>query len=278
MLALVSDTGKHRRLALSGCVLSHPGMVRTINEDSVAYFLPGAADPASRHGCLALVADGMGGHAAGEVASQIAAEMIGRLYYQLDGSVPDVLAKSFAAANAAIWSRGQADPDCAGMGTTCTAIAVRDNRAFLAHIGDSRAYFLRGADLRQISHDDSLVANLLRDGRITREEAQRSPQRNVILRALGTKPRAEPAICPTGIALRPGDVLVLCSDGLSDLVDDGMIGEIVSAQPPDQACRTLVDAALAAGGHDNVSVGVFRVGPPDPPNQDDRHQAQGDAT
>jgi PPM family protein phosphatase len=275
MLALVNNTEAQDHLSLSGTVLSHPGMVRSLNEDTIAYFLPRAPDPTRGQGALLLVADGMGGHAAGEVASQIAGEMIGRLYYELAGPVPDVLAKSFAAANTAIWNRSQTDPDCAGMGTTCTAIAVRDNRAFLAHVGDSRAYLLRGDQLRQISEDHSVVAKLVRDGRITPAEAHSSPDRNVILRALGTKPRAEPAICRKGFPLQPGDVFVLCSDGLSDLVDDATIGGIVSTQPPDQACQRLVDAALAAGGHDNVSIGVFRVGPLNPADADDRRHERG---
>jgi serine/threonine protein phosphatase PrpC len=275
MLSLVSDTGTPLPLSMSGSVLSDPGRVRRTNEDAVACFLP---LPAGRRDALALVADGMGGHAAGEIASHIAAETVGRLYYELDGPVPDVLARSFAAANAAIWQRSQTDPDCAGMGTTCTAIAVRNNRAFLAHVGDSRAYHLRGDRLRQLSQDHSLVGKLVRDGLLSPEEARTSSQRNVILRALGTKPEAEALICHEGFMLQPGDVLVLCSDGLTDLVDDGTISGVAGGRTPEQACKMLVEAALAAGGHDNISVGIVRVGPPDVPPAGARRVAKEDAT
>ena len=246
--------------ALAGAMLSHAGCVRTVNEDTVAYLLPDAGSAAGRRGSLALVADGMGGHAAGAIASQLAVETVYRLYYELDGPIPEVLSKSFAAANEAIWQRSQSDPACAGMGTTCTAMAIRDNRVYLAHIGDSRAYVLRGGQLYQISRDHSLVAELVRNGTLTQDAAERSPQRNVILRALGTKPLAEPAIWDEGLPLEDGDVLILCSDGLSDLVDDDTMCSIIAGQSHYEACQALIDAALAAGGHDNISVGLFVVG------------------
>jgi serine/threonine protein phosphatase PrpC len=254
-----AEIGPRGSLSVTGTMLTHPGLVRRNNEDVVAYVLPAAAEAASARGALALVADGMGGHAAGEVASAIAADTIRRLYYELDGAPGDVLATAFAAANEAIYRRSAADPACAGMGTTCTALALRDAAAFLAHIGDSRAYLLRDGRLRQISEDHSLVAQLVRDGALTAEQAARSPQRHVILRALGTEPNAEPAVWRQGLPLRPGDVFVLCSDGLSDLVDDGTIGDIAGRLPPAEACAALIAAALAAGGTDNVSVGVFAI-------------------
>jgi protein phosphatase len=240
-------------------MLSHPGCVREANEDAVAYVLPSAADPAGNHGMLALVADGMGGHAAGEVASRIAADTVVRLYYQLGGSPPDVLAACLAEANRLIRERSEAEAACAGMGTTCTALAVRDDTAFLAHIGDSRAYLLRDRRLRQISEDHSLVAQLVRDGAITEEEAVRSPQRNVIVRALGLEPSVKPYISRKGVPLQAGDALVLCSDGLSDLVDDETIAATVAGLVPAVACQELLDRALAASGTDNISVGVFAV-------------------
>ncbi|HJU18571.1 MAG TPA: Stp1/IreP family PP2C-type Ser/Thr phosphatase [Stellaceae bacterium] len=242
-------------------MLSHTGLVRDNNEDAVAYVLPDATGPAAGRGALAIVADGMGGHAAGEVASRIAAETVRRLYYELGGPPPDVLRTALAAANKAIYQRSATDPACAGMGTTCTVLALRGGNAYLAHIGDSRAYLLRDGALRQISEDHSLVAQLVRDGALSAEEAARSPQRHVILRALGTEPTAEPAVWAQGLPLRPGDAFVLCSDGLTDLVDDRTLAGIVGRLPPCEACEALIAAALAAGGTDNVSVGVFLIGP-----------------
>jgi protein phosphatase len=254
-------------LPVTGTMLSHPGRVRELNEDVVAYALAGEAGTPAGHRTLALVADGMGGHAAGEVASRIAADTVLRLYFELKGSPPEVLAKCLTAANRAIHDHSRTDPRCAGMGTTCTVLALRDGAAFLAHIGDSRAYLLSGGKLRQVSDDHSLVAQLVREGALTEEEAARSPERNVIMRALGTEPLAEPTIWRRGYPLQAGDTFVLCSDGLSDLVDDATIGETVGHLPPFEACQALIDAALTAGGTDNVSVGVFVVGgdrlPPD---------------
>jgi protein phosphatase len=252
-------------LRVSGTMLRHPGCVRAVNEDVVAYVIPGENDLGAARGALALVADGMGGHAAGEVASRIAAETVVRLYYEMDGPPLDLLAHCLAAANQAIHEHSVSAPDCAGMGTTCTVLAFRDGAAFLAHIGDSRAYLWRDKKLHQISEDHSLVAELVRRGELTPEEAAYSPQRHVIVRALGTAPISIPSIWREGMRLLAGDVFLLCSDGLTDLVDDATIGETIARLAPFDACRTLVDAALAAGGTDNISVGVFVVGKEDPP-------------
>jgi protein phosphatase len=145
------------------------------------------------------------------------------------------------------------------MGTTCTALALRDDQAWLAHIGDSRAYLLRGRAIEQLTEDQTLVAKLVSDGMLTPEEAANSPIQNVILQALGTNPEIQPAISQQGMPLGAGDVLVLCSDGLSNMVPDAAIADLAGRLPPHEACRALIDAALAAGGSDNVSVGVFCV-------------------
>lgn len=264
---LSETAGAAPTLRVSGTMLGHPGCVRAVNEDAVAYVIPGENDPSAARGALALVADGMGGHAAGDVASRIAAETVVRLYYELDGGPVDVLARCLGAANRAILERSLSDPACAGMGTTCTILAFRDGAAFLAHIGDSRAYLWRDRKLQQISEDHSLVAELVRRGELTREEAALSPQRHVIVRALGTAPASAPSIWREGMPVLAGDVFVLCSDGLTDLVADSTIGETVARLPPFDACRALVDAALAAGGTDNISVGVFAIGTDAPATQ-----------
>ena len=248
-----------RSLAIDGAMLSHPGRVRELNEDVVVYRMPTADDPLARLGMLAVVADGMGGHAAGEVASQIAAQTIQLLYYQQDRPVPEALTHAFAAANTVIHDRGQAYPECAGMGTTCTVVVIRDGHAWLGHIGDSRAYMVRQGGIHQLSKDDSLVAQLVDEGTLTPEQARVSPDRNVLLRALGTRPTVDPCIWDEGMKLVPGDALVLCSDGLCDLVTDEQIIETVMRLSPFEACQALIQAALGAGGHDNVSVGVFAV-------------------
>jgi PPM family protein phosphatase len=245
-------------LSITGTMLTDTGRVREHNEDTVAYSLPNGGRLAERE-LLALVADGMGGHLAGEVASSIAADLVLRLYFERQGSPTERLVNCLSSANQAIYERGQSDPACSGMGTTCTVLAVRGNAAFLGHVGDSRAYLLRSGKLQQISEDHSLVAQMVRDGVLTEEQAAHSPDKNVILRALGNEARVKPTVWREGLPLIAGDALVLCSDGLSDVVEKAQIEEIVREKPPFDACQALIDAALAAGGPDNISVGVFAV-------------------
>jgi PPM family protein phosphatase len=246
-------------LQITGAMRTDTGLVRTLNEDTIAWITPQDQSVAASHGSLALVADGMGGHAAGEIASALAADVIRRLYYDLDGAVPTVLASAFAAANRAILEYAADHPECKGMGTTCTVLAFRDAKAWLAHIGDSRAYLLRGGALHQLSEDQTLVAKLVSEGAMTREEAIRSPVQNVILQALGTSMQIKPLIGAKGVPLQLGDVLILCSDGVCGLVSDAKIAEVAGRLPPQEACNSLIEAALAAGGHDNASLGVFSV-------------------
>jgi PPM family protein phosphatase len=246
-------------MQIIGAMRTDTGKVRTLNEDSVAWVTPRDEDVAHSRGCLALVADGMGGHAAGEVASALASDVLRRLFYDLDGSIPQVLSKAFTAAHRAIIEYAEKHPQCKGMGTTCTVLAFRDDQAWLAHIGDSRAYLLRGHTLTQLSEDQTLVAKLVSEGTMTQEEADHSPMHNVILQALGATPQIKPMIGARGLPLHPGDVLILCSDGVYNMVPDDKIAEVASRLLPQEACDTLIEAALEAGGHDNASLGVFSV-------------------
>ena len=246
-------------MEIIGAMRTDTGLVRTLNEDSVAWVKPHDEDVAANRGSLALVADGMGGHAAGEVASALAADVIRRLYYDLDGPIPQVLASAFAAANRAIIEYATEHPECRGMGTTCTVLAFRDQKAWLAHIGDSRAYLVRGGRIVQLSEDQTLVAKLVSEGTMTQEEADHSPMHNVILQALGTTANITPMIGAKGLPLALGDVLILCSDGVSNLVPNDTIADVASRLPPQEACDALIEAALAAGGYDNASLGVFGV-------------------
>jgi serine/threonine protein phosphatase PrpC len=260
-----TETSHRADLLVVGAMLSDVGLVRSINEDSVTFVVPAEdRDPESRNGIL-LVADGMGGHSAGEVASAIAAEVVRRCFFELKGEVPDILATAFAVANKAIFDYGQDHPECAGMGTTCTVLAIRSDKIWLGHVGDSRAYLLRGGELRQLSEDQTLVARMVREGTMTPEEAKTSEHNNIILQALGTAPEIDPEIWSDGLLLSTGDTLVLCSDGLHGLVDDVVIAEVAGRYPPAEACQELIRQALQAGGHDNVSVGIFRaIAPPEP--------------
>lgn len=246
-------------MTVVGAMLTDTGLSRSNNEDSLGFVIPRIDDPQSARGVLAVVADGMGGHAAGEIASTLTVEVLIRTYYAADGTIPDALRAGFVSANQIVHTHSLKNPTYHGMGSTCTAVAIQNDRLFLAHVGDSRAYLLRGGQLVQLSEDDSLVLALLRSGAITATEVEHHPSRNVILKALGIAPTIDPLIWSDGMPLHHEDRLVLCSDGLNDMLGDEIIANLTGKTDPARACRALVSAALSAGGYDNVAVGVFHV-------------------
>ena len=219
------------------------GKGRSGNEDS---FL---VDP-DHH--LYAVADGMGGHRAGEVASATAIESL-RGAYQAGAELDQAVGE----ANAAVFAKASANLDMRGMGTTLTAVALRDGHiALLGHVGDSRAYLMRDGGVTQVTDDHSLVEQLVREGRLSPEEALHHPQRAIITRALGVDPDVE--VDTYRVDLRPGDRLLLCSDGLTNMVADDDIAAVLRRQPDSQrAAEMLVDMANEAGGDDNITVVVL---------------------
>src|SRR5579875_3721105 len=233
-------------LVLRYAARSDVGLVRSNNEDSV---YAGAR--------LLALADGMGGHAAGEVASQLAIAALAHLDDDEPGG--DLLGKLDAAVragNAAIAAQVEADPELEGMGTTLTAILFAGNRIGLVHIGDSRGYLLRDGELTQITKDDTFVQTLVDEGRITPEEAHSHPQRSLIMRAL-TGHEVEPTL--TMREVRVGDRFLLCSDGLSDPVSDETIREALQIPDVSESAERLIELALRGGGPDNVTVVVADV-------------------
>ena len=160
-----------------GAMRTDVGRVRSSNEDSVAFVAPAADAPEAKSGYLAIVADGMGGHAAGEVASALATEVVRRVFYSLDVEPPRALKAAFDAANRAIFEQSEREPECKGMGTTCTAVVIRDGRLWLAHVGDSRAYIVRRGEVTQLSDDQTLHAQLVRDGVMTQRGGGSQPRR-----------------------------------------------------------------------------------------------------
>ncbi len=227
--------------------LSDPGRRRRRNEDSYV------VDPP-----LFAVADGMGGAQAGEVASRLAAAAI-REFHEADELEPERrLAAIVQEANRRIFDRSSEDRNASGMGTTVTAALVEGDRVTLGHVGDSRAYRFRAGALEQLTDDHSLVADLVRGGRLSPEEAGSHPQRSVITRALGT----DPAVDVDTLTVTPedGDVYLLCSDGLTSMISDEDIQEIVrGASGLEEAASKLVKAANRSGGEDNITVVLFRV-------------------
>jgi protein phosphatase len=226
---------------------SHTGLVRRANEDALLATPP-----------LFVVADGMGGARAGETAARIAVETFADA--TSDPDRPDAFVRAtIELANRRIFERGASDVATAGMGTTTTAALVVDGRVVIGHVGDSRAYRLRDGVLTQVTHDHSLVGELVRRGAITQREAEVHPQRSVITRALGTEATVE---VDTVVAdAVDGDVYLLCSDGLTGMVGDAQVGRILRGVPRlEIAARELIRAANAAGGEDNISVVLFRLG------------------
>src|SRR3954471_21820579 len=223
---------------------SDVGRVRAGNEDR---FL--ARPP------LFVVADGMGGHAAGEVAAQLAVDAFSALSEAPVAPVDaGLLAGAILRADDAIRRRAAGDAAVDGMGTTCTAVAIEGTTAHLAHVGDSRAYLLRASHLTQLTEDHTLVRALVQDGVLTPEAAATDDRRHVILRALGVGDAASPDRLE--VELRAGDRLLLCSDGLTGHLDGGRLAEILAGGTPADAADRLVEFALEAGGEDNVTVVV----------------------
>jgi serine/threonine protein phosphatase PrpC len=232
------------------------GQVRANNEDSVLVEQPTSAD-AQRRGTLGLVADGMGGAAAGEVASQLAAETVHDFFYQSpNGSTGEALGEAIRAANARIWNQANQHEEQAGMGSTLTAVVVSDDNVTIGHVGDSRAYLVRKGSITQLTQDHSWVAEQVAAHILTPEEAEHHPRRNVITRALGQKSSVDVDVFTRRI--RDGDSLLLCSDGLTRVVQDIEIEEEVSRSQPREAVKRLIDLANKRGAPDNVSVAILR--------------------
>ncbi|HEX8354881.1 MAG TPA: Stp1/IreP family PP2C-type Ser/Thr phosphatase [Pyrinomonadaceae bacterium] len=237
------------------------GCVREINEDSGRLLRP--SDPAqlSARGTLLVVADGMGGHSAGEVASQMAADVVSRLYYETPGEPGESLRRAVEEANRRIHSAAAADESKHGMGTTCTALALCGGLAYAAHVGDSRLYMQRAGQLYQLSEDHSAVNEMVKLGLITKEQARTHEDKNVILRALGTSPEVEVSTVEP-FRVREGDQYLLCSDGLYDLVVDDEIAAVLSeAEDVHAAGERLIALAKERGGHDNITVGIIAIMP-----------------
>lgn len=236
------------------------GCVRAHNEDSGQIVRPHDRDALASRGVLALIADGMGGHSGGEIASRIATEVMTRRYYDVPGDPSAALAHAVRDANAEIFARASATPELDGMGTTCVALALCGDLAYAAHVGDSRLYLVRAGGIYQMTTDDSAVSEMVSRGLITREEARRHADKNVILKALGTHPDVEASVWAEPLPVRSGDVFILCSDGLSDLVEDAELADVLARAPAvEDGSQALVSLAKERGGFDNITAAVLRV-------------------
>ncbi len=240
------------------CVSSDVGKIREINQDSYFYCdnnqLP-----------IFVVADGMGGHNAGEIASNLAIQIIKEAYnrekdriVEKELELPRFINETLIKANNRVFMEANEQESCQGMGTTITMGFIYENELFIGHIGDSRAYLLRDGELVQLTQDHSLVAELVRNGSISQEEARNHPQKNIITRALGTDSNVNIDIVSRD--LQNGDIILLCTDGLTNMVSEKRIREIlISCGDLKNICDTLINSANALGGFDNSTVMVIKT-------------------
>lgn len=240
--------------------LSDIGFRRQNNQDAFAVRVCSQAEQWRAHGHLFMIADGMGGHAVGELASKIAADTIPHTFFKTRQTDPGAaLREAIEAANNTIHERGSHNRDFERMGTTCTSLVLCSEGAVIGHVGDSRVYRVRGDRIDQLSFDHSLQWELIRQGRMKPEDVFLQEPRHVITRSLGPEPSVQVDV-EGPYAVLPGDVYVLCSDGLVSHVNDSEIGTIANELPAADACRLLVNLANLRGGSDNVTVVVVRVG------------------
>ena len=247
------------KTALEVATATHPGMVRSHNEDSIA---------ADADVGLAVLADGMGGYNAGEVASGIAVELIKtEMKKVLSATKPEelgngaerLIAEHSLRANATIFQASQSQPQYSGMGTTLVVALWHDNQVSVGHIGDSRMYRLRGGKLEQVTRDHSLLQEQIDSGMITREQARHSQNKNLVTRAVGIDPEVETEV--HSYPVQAGDIYLMCSDGLNDMVTDEDIETTLSSLAANLplAAQQLVQQACDNGGRDNVSVILVRI-------------------
>ena len=229
------------------------GRQRTSNQDC-----SGMAVAPGDGARLWIVADGMGGHAGGEIASRIAVDTAIASFAEGDGDLAGRLRAAIVAANRAVLNAAQQDRALTGMGTTAVAIAVAGESVCVANVGDSRAYRIRRARIEQLTRDHSVVAELVRRGHLSEDEAMLHPRRHEVLRSLGFEWDLDVDVEPAEAAA--GDTFLLCSDGLSGVVDDAEIASLCAKRRPSDAARALVDAANARGGPDNITVQVIHFG------------------
>jgi protein phosphatase len=240
--------------------VTHTGLLREENQDALTFYEPEERRSLKRQGRLLVVADGVGGHPGGDTAAHTAIDCIRDSYSKSDGADPATALKAaFTTANRAIHRLSKEEKGLGGMGTTCTALVIRAGEAWFAHVGDSRAYLMRGRKIHQLTRDHSAAWSLFEQGKITKEEYERHPKARVIQRSLGFQARVRVDLAPRPIPVRKGDIFLLCSDGLTGVVTEQEILRTATQYSPQEACRRLVARANQRGGPDNITVQIARV-------------------
>jgi protein phosphatase len=249
---------------LAYAALTDVGLVRSKNQDSVAVAVAGTESVWRERGHVFVVADGMGAHAAGELASKIAVDTVPLSYEkQSRRSPPDALVRAMEEANYRIYDQGQANEEYRGMGTTLSTLVLVPPGALVAHVGDSRVYRLRGNMLEQLTFDHSLVWEVCEAEGISEAEVPLYIPRNVITRSVGSRPEVQVDL-EGPFPLQKGDTFLLCSDGLCSQVENKQLGTVLRCLPPEEAARALIDLAISRGGPDNITAIVVHFGEPQP--------------
>jgi len=237
------------------------GMRRSNNQDSHSIVRASTIETWKNRGHLFMVADGMGAHAVGELASKMACDNIPHNYNKTrTGNPSEAITKAYREVGALIHSRASANRDFQGMGTTCSTLLLLPDGALIAHVGDSRVYRIRNHRIDQLSFDHSLVWELVRRNHLTSEHANMAVPKNVITRSLGPDPSVEVDI-EGPLAIEPNDAYLLCSDGLSGPINDPELGAFAANFHPQDACRYLINLANLRGGLDNITVVILHIGP-----------------
>lgn len=241
---------------LNVVVLTDLGMVRTNNEDMGLFYRTDDEDIVRKKGYMLVVADGMGGHQAGEVASRMAAETVCQSYFHSNGNtgIEKSLERAFNNANEKIYQLSSSDAACRGMGTTCTVVVLNGSEIYYAHAGDSRAYQFRNGTGTRITTDHTYVQELVASGEITDAEAAKHPKRNILTNAMGTKPSLRTDTGKHSMAFEPDDRILVCSDGLYDYLADDELAAILQGRSLQEAAEYMVSEAKQRGGHDNITV------------------------
>ena len=238
---------------ITGVALTDKGCRRQLNEDALELVIPKRSEILHSKGVLGILADGMGGHQAGEVASQMAVEIIKDVYYHHPDTPGQSLKQAFAEANGKIWNLSQEKEDCRGMGNTCSAVVILNKKIFFSHVGDSRIYRLQDGIMSQLSHDHTLEEELKKAG----EEC--NPQhRHILSRAMGIGEGIDFQY-EVKNRVKENDRYLICSDGLYDLVDDTELTELLSMKTIFLGAQSMIALAKDRGGHDNISVLILEI-------------------
>lgn len=241
-------------IQLRAIAVTDTGIARDHNEDAVRFVRPADPDIRKKMGCLAIVADGMGGHTSGEIASTLAIDTISEEYYKMRKNPLKALGLAARAANGKIFTLAADSQKLRGMGTTCTAVALAGRELYIMHIGDSRAYLYKKGELIQLSEDHTYVQELLNAGEITALEAKNHPEGNILTKSLGTSKNRSCDLFKSEYCFEPGDRLLLCSDGLYEYFSSHQLEEFLSKPDLGDISRLLSKKVMEMGAQDNFSI------------------------